>query len=406
MKRRQLLFGLGAVGSAGAVGSGAFTSVQAQRDMTIQVADDADALLGLEPRDGPNAAAFTEVTDGMVGLDFSETDAGGSGLGTDSTYRFDDLLRVTNQGTQQVFVFVEFDLSESPFTRGEIYFYPRSNTARQLNDRANSVVTLPVGESVPLGLFVDTTDVTSDQSVTAIITATTENPATGPVVGRDGAIIAGPTDGLSHYYRLDDLSGGTAADAISDADGELRNSVTATEGQLEAAALLETNSDYLTVPDRESLDLTNTFTLVAWINTNVEQISFARVLSREQSGRGNRQYNLGFTRGGRRVRAVVDTTETESVEVTGNSDRTDGNWHHVVVTFDAAEAFRLYVDGSRVDQTSVTAPTVSRASDVVFGGIAHTPDQNLQYAGKLDDVRVYDRALSADEVSNLYNATR
>jgi len=64
MQRRKLLLGLGTTaGGAGAVGSGAFTSVNAQRDVAVRVADDSDALLSLQPGSSENAAAFSTITD-------------------------------------------------------------------------------------------------------------------------------------------------------------------------------------------------------------------------------------------------------------------------------------------------------------------------------------------------------
>jgi hypothetical protein len=101
-----------------------------------------------------------------------------------------------------------------------------------------------------------------------------------------------------------------------------------------------------------------------------------------------------------RPRTVVDTGATTSVEVSGSTPITDGNWHHLAVTFDATDDLRLYVDGTEEDTTSVSAPVVSRSSDVVLGGVAHTPS-SLQYSGALDDVRLYGRALDADEVGTL-----
>ena len=50
MNRRQALIGIGtlAVGSGAALGSGAFTSVEANRDVSVVTAGDADAALGIE----------------------------------------------------------------------------------------------------------------------------------------------------------------------------------------------------------------------------------------------------------------------------------------------------------------------------------------------------------------------
>ena len=86
----------------------------------------------------------------------------------------------------------------------------------------------------------------------------------------------------------------------------------------------------------------------------------------------------------------------------------DGNWHFVVGTYDGTTV-RLYVDGSEV--------TPGTASDTVIGyqlptdtfTVGGYPDPNCRqfafYTGALDEVRVYDRALNADEISQLQQAS-
>ena len=66
MKRRQFILGTGAAAAGGSalLGSGAFSSVEAERDVTVEVADDADGYLGLEPSDGPNSEYATVDSDG------------------------------------------------------------------------------------------------------------------------------------------------------------------------------------------------------------------------------------------------------------------------------------------------------------------------------------------------------
>jgi predicted ribosomally synthesized peptide with SipW-like signal peptide len=202
-------------------------------------------------------------------------------------------------------------------------------------------------------------------------------------------------------YPFDVAAGSTAADVSGNGnDGTLVNGPGATGGQFGDAVSLTGSTDYVAVADDPTLDLTDAFTISAWVETSGTQPSYARLVSREQSGVGNRQYNLGFTPGGMRPRTVVDTGATTSVEVSGSTPITDGNWHHLAITFDATDDLRLYVDGTEEDTTSVSAPVVSRSSDVVLGGVAHTPS-SLQYSGALDDVRLYGRALDADEVGTL-----
>ena len=189
MRRRKLLLGLGGLaGASGVVGSGAFSSITANRDVTVSVADDTDAFLALRPSDGPNSAYVKDIADngGLLALDFSETDEGAKGLGTDSVYTFDNVFTITNQGTQPVYVWGTFDGGSENFTAGgddtDIWLYPDGDSETKLRDNGDGVVQLGVGDTVHVGVYVDTHDVTSDQTLamTMTIHADAEKPAGAP----------------------------------------------------------------------------------------------------------------------------------------------------------------------------------------------------------------------------------
>jgi len=108
--RRKFIAGLGALatGSAAAMGTGAFTSVSANRGITVDTADDSGAFLAIEADSTPNANEYVNTSGGTVSLDFSNTDdtdmGNGTGVNKNATTIFDDLLNITNQGTQTVIV--------------------------------------------------------------------------------------------------------------------------------------------------------------------------------------------------------------------------------------------------------------------------------------------------------------
>ncbi|WP_424014377.1 hypothetical protein ACOZ35_15365 [Halorubrum xinjiangense] len=121
MKRRTVIAGFGgAAASVLAVGSGAFTTVSAERTVTIETADDDEALLALSDRgDSGDGFSGRSWSDGdTVSFSFPGTGRRISnpdlGLGVDSVYEFsrdsgDDaeagLARIENRGTQPVAVY-------------------------------------------------------------------------------------------------------------------------------------------------------------------------------------------------------------------------------------------------------------------------------------------------------------
>lgn len=162
MKRRNLLVGLasGAVAGITTMGTGAFSSVEADRRFTVEVAHDRDAYLGL---DEVGAGQRAVVSGGVVSVSLpglqERLNDPNLGLGQDSAYEFiydseenqkKGLLSVTNQGTNEVVVYSENDLDADL----EIELFDVTDSQRTaLRD---DPVTVSPGNHVKLGIRVRT----------------------------------------------------------------------------------------------------------------------------------------------------------------------------------------------------------------------------------------------------------
>ncbi|WP_217630191.1 LamG-like jellyroll fold domain-containing protein [Halorientalis regularis] len=401
MKRRNILMGLGGLaGVGGVVGTGAFTSVSADRTVSVAVADDDQAFLQLQPSNTIYGDKFaSQNSNGLLELDFG-SNGRGDGLGTDSVYEFDDVFTVTNQGTQPVYVWATFDTSN--FGNGSIWLYPGSDDGTKLTNGDDSVVELAVGETVHMGVHIDTHGVDlGTATVQGTIHANATKPADSDAPENpDGGPYAptAPEDYVA-YYPLD----GDANDASGNGLNGTVNGAQSATGVEAQALSFDGNDDYVKIPDDPILDITEALTLAAWVKPASDQNDYARIVSREQSGAGNRQYNLGIDANAEDPRTVVDTVSTDGVEVSGIIPITDDQWHHVAMTFDATSEVCLYVDGIEVDDAAVSAQLVSRDSPVTIGAPAHLPDKDY-FTGRIDDVQIFDRALSATEVDAIYSA--
>lgn len=115
MNRRQLLAALGTfAGGSFILGTGAFTSVSADRNVDVRVADDADAFVALTApnslENGEYATGPNEGTTDTLRLTFDDTaDVPGSGLNDDAVTRFESVFRITNKGT----AFTRFGIDKS-----------------------------------------------------------------------------------------------------------------------------------------------------------------------------------------------------------------------------------------------------------------------------------------------------
>ena len=79
------------------------------------------------------------------------------------------------------------------------------------------------------------------------------------------------------------------------------------------------------------------------------------------------------------------------------------HWGHLAGTYDGATV-KLYIDGSLANSMSFSG--TNAGMDTTMGAIGQSGLNDRYFQGKIDDVRVYNRALSAGEVKQLYNMGR
>jgi hypothetical protein len=211
MKRRHFIAGLASttLGGATAVGTGAFSTVEANRTVNVTVADESQAYLALNKGSGQSSFARTGAAggNGEISLDFNgSSGASGIGVGTDSTYSFDGVIQVTNQGTQSVYLKAPVsDASNDDSATGEItdaYFYVASVEGRPIDGdetgfdgttEGEAWLKLPTGTSAQLGFFIDSTGASQTtqaekEELSATFTAQVTQPG-GTLVNSSGSTI-------------------------------------------------------------------------------------------------------------------------------------------------------------------------------------------------------------------------
>lgn len=115
MRRRKYLAAVGSLAAGGAamMGTGAFTSVQANRTMTVAVEDDSAAYLKLDDEVDQGQDVYSSYDDGELVIEI-DGNSEGSGVNQNALTVIDDVFAIKNQGTQPVEVWVELseDLSD------------------------------------------------------------------------------------------------------------------------------------------------------------------------------------------------------------------------------------------------------------------------------------------------------
>jgi hypothetical protein len=203
-------------------------------------------------------------------------------------------------------------------------------------------------------------------------------------------------DGIA-YYPFSEGTGTTTADEVGSNDGTLVNSPTWTTGT-NGNALQFTNNAY--VDTGESLvdtDLGN-YSVAAWVRMDALG-GFQTAVS--QDGDVHSGYFLQYSGSDGRFafsyvggRALAPTPPTP------------GQWYHLVGVRDVkAGALKLYVDGALVGSASACM-TPPAEGNTVIGRAKYNGGQVDFWRGAIDQVHVYDRALTDAEVTELYTSGR
>lgn len=196
--RRTVLIGLGGLvaGGGALIATGAFTTVEAQRTVTVETAGDADAFLAFSP--ARDDEAFVNITeDGLVEIniddDASDDPDVGAGLNQRAITTFRNLVEVQNQGTQTIeSLTLEFTEAPGAVDPDETFRFPVDEVGgdgQDMVDNGDDILTgddgipseLSPGEAINFGLEVDLIDGGDDQDLpedgeyTVTITAEAED---------------------------------------------------------------------------------------------------------------------------------------------------------------------------------------------------------------------------------------
>ena len=208
---------------------------------------------------------------------------------------------------------------------------------------------------------------------------------------------------LVSYWKLD----GDAVDSAGSNDGTIYGAVPAT-GQIGGALSFDGSDDYANCGNDESLNIER-ITISAWINSNVLSGSGNRnkvILMKFQDSLATNESAFGFSqsKGDYSKLGFGFNDGSWHSWLTANSVMEAG-WMHVAVTYDGVSEPVFYVNGliETTDGTGVPAPLPTNTTDLTIGAQDAT-DPSAYFDGIIDDVRIYDRALSAEEIEAMYEA--
>jgi hypothetical protein len=195
--------------------------------------------------------------------------------------------------------------------------------------------------------------------------------------------------------------------------GSLTNSPTFDSGNGGSIVFNGTNQNVL-LSTESNLDFerTNSFSLDLWIKlTSLPGSGYITPFSKLQGVAPFRGYELFIDNAAKSVNFyLINTFPTNTIQVNATYTLQTGIWTNVVVTYDGssnASNVRFYINGSSVS-TTIPYNTLSATilNDVVPKIGQRAGNTDFPYLGNISTTRIYNRALSATEVLQNYNAQK
>jgi hypothetical protein len=207
------------------------------------------------------------------------------------------------------------------------------------------------------------------------------------VTGSSG--VDDPDAGDIYTFKLDPTDG-------SFVDTDSANAVASlgqvTSGKIGQGVEFDGVDDMILIGEDPMGDLGDEFTLAAWVMREDDDVQV--IMQDYDSGVcGDMQWQLSSTVGFPRFSDGSQTVEDDD-------GTTKGEWYHLVMVSDTSET-RMYMNGVQTF-TGADRDWGNACTQNVYIGAAHL-DNQYYFNGKMDDIRVYDRVLTASEINRLYD---
>jgi hypothetical protein len=220
--------------------------------------------------------------------------------------------------------------------------------------------------------------------------------------GADGTGTSGPTpppgtpgvDGI-HFYPLD----GTTEDAVGNNDAGLQGGAVFAQGKNSQGVALSGSGQYVDT-GAQLLDTSGNYSATAWVKLNKADGSFQTVVSQD----GDRDSAFFLQYSGQDQRFAMSFPGQRALAPTKPNP---GQWYHLTGVRDAAKGeLKLYVDGDLVATKSACSLDASSTGHTVIGRAKFGGNSVDYLDGTVDQVHLFDRALTATEVKDLYESGR
>ena len=207
------------------------------------------------------------------------------------------------------------------------------------------------------------------------------------------ATFTAQSSGLVAAYAFNEVTGTTVADVSGNGNtGTLSGATWSTSGKYANALSFNGSSALVSVADSASLDLTTGMTLEAWVNPSSTSGAWRDVIYKS-----NDIYYLEGSSPQGQSPAMGGTFSPSPLY--GTAALAANTWSHLAATYDGT-TMRLYVNGTQVASQAQTGTIQTSTGAFSIGGDSL---YGQYFAGLIDEIRIYNRALSAGEIQTDMN---
>ena len=218
----------------------------------------------------------------------------------------------------------------------------------------------------------------------------------------------GMNDGLVGYWSFDGADTSWATGIVTDASGQGNNGVVSGMATTTAPAIgiagqalnFDGSNDSVKNSSPVGMDFSNTgqsFAVSVWVNFSALDGTYDGMISSKNTGddswsfyRNIGQLNASFMYAG---------TDAVSFPVVGVNQ-----WHNYAVAYNGT-TFQIYFDGSAYGSPFTRTSTIVNNNKICFG-LYRCGSEAHYFSGRIDEARIYNRALSAAEIAYLYNKNK
>ena len=211
--------------------------------------------------------------------------------------------------------------------------------------------------------------------------------------------------GPEGYWELDETEGVVCADAAGDWSGTYRNGVTlggdsAMTG-CPASAVFDGSNDY--VDAGLGLEISgDELTIIAWVLGASTGSGEDTILCQSPGGSASKRlWSLTTKSTGRNPTFRVKTSSGSTQLKADDVSLQNGQWYFIAGVYDGSK-MKIYIDGVEVDSRTKSGDLVTDAAAEVWLGSEPTSQGSDPWQGGLDEVAVFDKALSAEDIAELY----